>query len=305
MKHILGVNLGATNIRAGVVSADGEIILKSQEKLKTHAKKRLEDFIFDFLEEILKKAEAKKLKVNGIGVGSPGPIDLKKGVIKEMPNFPEIQNWNFKKDLKEKFHLPIRIEKDSSATLLGESWKGLAKGKADVLLLALGTGVGGAALIDGRLLRGTSGEAAEFGHITVDSKGEKCGCGKKGCLEVYCGGKGIERMAREKGFKNKSAKEIFDLARQHNQKAEEIISQFKEALKIGLGDLINIFNPELIILSGKIVQSSDLFLTEVRHDLKKFCFSSLLYDLKIKKSEMIDEAGLLGAAYLFFGTKPQ
>lgn len=295
--------MGATNIRAGVVSADGKIVLESQERLKTHVKKRLEDFIFEFLEKILKKAEAKKLKVKGIGIGSPGPIDMKKGIIKEMPNFPEIQNWNLKKDLKEKFHLPIRIEKDSSAALLGEVWQGLARGRANVLLLTLGTGVGGAALIEGQLLRGASGEAAEFGHLTVDAQGERCGCGKKGCLEVYVGGRGIERIGREAGFKDKSAQEIFSLARENHPQAQEIVEQFKEALKIGLGDLINIFNPELIILSGKIILSFDLFLAEVKHDLKKFCFPSLLYNLKIKKSEMVDEAGILGAAYLFFSRK--
>jgi len=303
MKHILAINLGATNIRGGVVSENGNIKHIFQRKLKTHAKKGLESYIFEFIEDIFTKAKKSNIKIEGIGVGSPGPIDLEEGIIKEMPNFPEIQNWNLKKDLKNEFKIPIEIEKDTSTSLIGEIWKGEAKNKKNAVLLTLGTGVGGAALVGRKILRGSSGEAAEFGHITIDPKGKKCGCGKNGCLETFCGGRGIIKLAREKGMEAQNAKTVFDYARKGDGRALEVLDKFKLALKIGMGDLINIFNPELVIIGGKIALSSDLFLDELKKELNKYCFRSFTDDLEIKKSDLIDEAGLLGVSYLFFEPK--
>jgi len=300
MKYVLGINLGGTNVRLGIVSGEGKIVEMDREKTGKKEKKAIDQQLFLGIEELKKEGAKKGLKIMGIGLGAPGPINTKQGTIVEMPNFTEIQNWPLKKEIEEKFQLPVAMEKDSNAALLGEKWVGAAKDKKNVILLTLGTGVGGAALVDGRLLTGASGEAAEFGHITVDPNGHKCGCGKRGCLETFCGAAGILRMAKEKGIQAKESKDIFVLARENNQKALEVIKIFSFALAEALGGLINIFDPELIIFGGKTSLSQDVFWPELKKRLSEFCFRSSLKDADIVSSEIVDQAEIIGAASLIF-----
>lgn len=298
MKYAIGVNLGGTNIRAGIISKDGDIIETVKEKTGLKEKEGIEEQLFSIIEKLKKKAARDEMEIAGIGIGAPGPMDKREGIIIEMPNFKKIKNWSLKNDIKKRFQLPTEMEKDSNTSLLGESWKGAAKNKKNVVLLTLGTGTGGAALVNGCLLEGASGEAAEFGHITIDPNGETCGCGKRGCLETFCGAVGILRMAKEEGLKAEEAKDVFVLAREKNKKAQKIIDKFNFALSGALGDLINIFDPELVIFSGKISLSSDVFFPGMKKRLDEFCFRSALKDADINKSEIIDKAGLLGAASL-------
>jgi len=291
----VGIDLGGTNLRVAAVNKEGKILDLAQKK-SAKSKEKLKKQIGALILKVEK--EIGKAEVTGIGISVAGPINKQKGIVSLMPNIPKIKNWKIKKELQRKFKVAVELENDANAALLGERWLGLAKGKKDVLLLTLGTGVGGAALVGGRILKGRSGAAAEFGHIVVDPNGPICGCGKKGCLESFCGAEGILRMAEKEELKVKEVEDVFMLAKAKSQKVTRVLQKFSAALAIGLGNLINIFNPELIILSGKVSKSSDVFLPRTQKYLKKECFDALLKDVDIRKSEMIDQSAFLGVANL-------
>lgn len=297
MKKAIGIDLGGTVIKGGVIDENGEILQEKQ--ILTQAFQGKEKVI-GRLKQLIEDLRLTGEKLAGIGIGSPGPIDLKRGIIFNPPNLPSWNEVPLAKILEKHFKLPIVLNNDANVALLGEAWMGAGKSKKNILMLTLGTGIGGAAILDGRLYTGSSGFAAEFGHMILDFEGPLCGCGQRGCLESLASATFLERKAQEKNLKISDARDVFEQARKGNKVAQDIIDEMTFWLSLGIGNLINIFNPEMIIIGGGLIKSWDFFGEKISQKAKKKALQSLADHVKIVPAKLKDWAGILGAARQVF-----
>jgi len=296
MKIVIGLDIGATNLKAVLVNSQGKILIFS--KIKTEAEsggKKVVQNIKNLIILLLNQAKTKKISVRAIGVGSPGPINFVKGEIISPPNLPGWHDLPLKKILKKEFNLPIFLDNDANCALLAEKWLGAAKKFNSVLLLTLGSGIGGAFIKKNHLYRGKNGQGAEFGHLKIHPKGKKCNCGSRGCLEAYASATALRKMALETDLKITEVKDIFILARQNNPKAKEILREMIADLALALKILTKTFQPEAIILGGGMMESADLILPQLEAEMKKNRGNS---KITILKAELGEKSGVIGAAKL-------
>lgn len=315
MKYIVGIDVGGTNIKAGLVNAiTGEVVFSTS--MKTESEKGVED-TFDRLaalvEDIITKNGATKSDVLGIGMGIPGPV-IHQSVVGFFANFPWPKNVNAKELLENRTGLHVKVDNDVNVIAAGEAWLGAARGYKNVICLALGTGVGGGILIDGNLVGGFRGAGGEIGHMIVEENGKLCGCGHKGCLETYCSATGVAREAVSRLSVNKTnkvwelvggdiskveAKHVFDAAKSGDAFAIDIVNYVVRYLALGLGNLINILNPEAIVIGGGVALAGDILFDALNEELKKTALGISLDGIKILPAALGNDAGVVGAAALF------
>lgn len=291
MKYIIGVDLGGTNTKVGLVTLKGKIVKKTEIKTE---KKKGSDFIINNILNSVKKV--KKGHVLGIGIGSPGPLDYKKGTITRTVNLP-FKNIPLRKIVHDKFNLPTYLDNDANCFTLGECLFGAAKGHENVVGLTLGTGIGGGIVINKRLYHGR-GNAAELGHMTIDFRGPKSRCGNNGCIETHAAARGI--LSRSKGLNVDSTLDVYKLALNGNKKAQKVFFEIGEFLGIAITNLIYTFDPDIIVLGGKISESWRYFSKSMSKTLKKRYFGK---PCKVVKTKLGREAGILGAAALVLENK--
>ena len=294
--HVIGVDIGGTNIRIGLMDAKAN--LKKVVNIPTQKEKGVKDVLrrlFLSLDVIIKN---NKVKIKGIGIGCPGPLDDKKGIIISPPNLVDWHGLKLKKIVEAKYKCKVAIENDANCAAMGEFIQGAGKPYNDTVLLTLGTGVGSGVIIDKKLLRGR-GFAAELGHVSLNPKGPKCGCGKKGCLEAYSSATAMVKNAK-KTIKNKeiTAKYLFSEAKKGNKKAKLIVDEAIFYLTVAIGNCANAFNPDAIILSGGIVKSGSYLFTNIKKQLKEQALAVTLKDLKILPAKLGQDAGIIGAGWL-------
>jgi len=303
---ILGIDLGGTNIKAALVSRDGEIITKKSVKtLVQEGREKVADRMADLIKELAQQVNEELI----IGIGSPGSIEREEGIIRFSPNLPDWVDFNLKEAIEKRTGFTTYIENDAKAAALGEKWFGSAKGCENFFVLTLGTGVGGGAVTNGHLMIGGGGIGGELGHTVVDPNGPLCGCGSKGCLETFASNSGMRRMVME--FKKKypdskifdmtsdgnyGAHEIFQAYRLGDRLATLVVRKFCWGLGVAIGSLSNIFNPEKVILTGGISQASDIFLDEVKKTADEFTLMSIMGSYEIIPSTLRENAAILGAA---------
>ncbi len=297
---VLGVDLGGTNVAMGVVREDGEILAKKTIQTKVEEG-------FESVVERISEAAAKLLnKVGGvsrIGIGSPGSIDHTRGVVRFSPNFPGWIDVPLAREIEKRLKIKVTIENDANAFVMGEKWFGKGKGYTHIIGLTLGTGVGGGVIIDGRLLRGHKGIGGELGHVIVDPNGYQCGCGNHGCLETIASATGISRLARE--WKRRypqsvistfSAKEVMDAAKNGDALGLKVLNLVSSALGTALGSLIHIFNPQIIVIGGGVSRAGDILLSSVKMRTRENVMESFWDTYEIVLSDLVDDAGIYGAA---------
>lgn len=314
---IIGVDIGGTNTDIGVLDSDGRIL--GSATISTNVTKGPEDCMKRIAASttiLIKQCDIAENDIAGIGVGCPGPTDRSCGSMVHSPNFPH--NWlgfSIGNSLSDRVNLPVEIDNDANAAALGELWAGAGRGIDDFLVLTLGTGIGGGIVANGKIVRGSLGLGAELGHVGVYSGGELCGCGKRGCLEAYASATGMVKMAQKllksseykKGSsqledrrKNRiDAKRIFELSRSGDELATEILKRAGEALGMGIGTLLNVFNPRKVILAGRMAQSLDMMLPYIEESCKKRSFESIFNAVSIEPSGLGVNAGVVGAAAVF------
>jgi glucokinase len=297
----------------GIVTPEGKVLKKVQ--YRTDISKgglalfeRLVSNLKDLVQENFKESN----QLIGIGIGVAGPIDMKKGLIMEPPNLPGLKGFPLRDFFREKISSPIAIENDANAFTLGEGWVGAAKGCKHYCGITLGTGVGGGIVVAGKILHGVEGMAGEVGHMVINPKGPLCGCGGRGCLEVYASGTGIRRMALEAIEKGKgkgilkwsggdpqqmTSENIFEAAQSGNVTAKRIFNEMGKYLGLGLVNLIHLFNPEKIVIGGKVSRAWDYFIGSVMEVVQERSMKGPREKLQIVKAECGDDAGMLGAAY--------
>lgn len=313
MNYFVGIDIGGTNVEIGILNAQGDILGK--ESIKTESKKGAEDTfnrIWNKTKELAEKLKIKVEDIEAIGLGIPGPV-VNNSVVKIAANF----SWNNDfpaKDLMEKVTgKPVKVGNDVKVIALGETLFGAGKGYKNSITIPIGTGIAAGIIIDGKILEGAGGAAGEFGHVVVNKEGYKCGCGLTGCLETYCSATGIVREGRRRLELDKNnalyeviggdlekleAKHIFDLAKKGDKFSSEIVDFFCEKLAEGVGMLLNIINPEIIIFTGGVARAGEIITDGVKKYLPKYALGMTMENLIFTFGELEEEAGIKGAAAL-------
>lgn len=301
--YSIGVDLGGTNLRAAAIDASGVILEKISGS--TNFSEGRDAVMADIVAAMsaLRTRHGTK-ELSGIGIGVPGFIQFKEGIVRNANNLPFLENFAMRDALEQQLQSIVILENDANAAALGEKWIGAGRQTDDLILLTLGTGIGGGIISGGRILRGCLGMAGELGHITVVPNGYPCGCGSQGCVEKYSSATAVSAMARllQLGH-DLSSKEVFDIAQGSDQraaKAREIFRVMGESLGMLLASLINTFNFPLYLLSGGMLPAWNLFAPHMLQIVsqRSYTYRTTQSTTSIAQATLGNEAGLFGAAYL-------
>lgn len=307
MKYCFGVDIGGTTVKLGLFTTDGEIVDKWE--IKTRTENQGEAVLPDIAEALKEKLEEKKIgrdEVEGIGVGVPAPVDAE-GVVQNTANL----GWGYKevkREMEELSGMRAEIGNDANVAALGEMWLGAGKGRKNIVMVTLGTGVGGGIIIDGKPLVGAHGAGGEIGHLCVNYKEtDHCGCGNTGCLEQYASATGITRLANIRLAKDDaksvlreqevSAKTVFDAVKAGDAVAKEIAEEFGKYLGHAMANLAAVADPSAIVIGGGVSKAGEVLIEYVEKNFKKRAFFAN------KGTEFVlatlgNDAGICGAAKL-------
>src|SRR6185295_12544683 len=302
---VFAVDLGGTHLRVALVDETGRILKQLKQETP---KGDSADCIINALASAAEQWSDEKQRVIATSIMVPGAVDSEKAVVLQAPNLPSLVNFGLKAALEQRLGWPVFLENDANAAAVGEMWLGAARGCRDVMSVTLGTGVGGGVILDGKLWRGSHGSAGEIGHTTVDPfSGLKCKCGNIGCLELFASATAIVRMTREtmSSFPETSlqsadltAEKVYDAGQKGDELALAVFKRMGMYLGIGLANLINLIDPQIIVITGGVVNGWDLFSGEMYRQVEERAFRTTAQQLKIAPAECGDNAGLLGAARL-------
>lgn len=310
-----GIDIGGTNIKYGLIDSKGKVLFREQRP--TMAEKGadpLMHLVANLSEGLLYHAAEEDLEVKWLGVGTPGAVDSKSGkVIGVSPNIAGWQGMEIGQILKDRLNLPIMVDNDVNAMALAEARFGAAQGYRSVVCVAIGTGVGGGIIVDGRLWRGASHSAGEIGHMTINPNGPACRCGGRGCLEAYCNsqaiiGRTIARLSNgltpvfeevlDGSLENLSIKKLFAAARKNDEIASQVIAETAEYLSVGVANVVNILNPEIVVIGGGVADGGSGFVETVAAEIRKRALVTAGAGLRIAKATLGNDAGFIGAGIL-------
>jgi glucokinase len=297
-EYSIGLDLGGTNLRAAAVDRTGRMLNKVSGK--TQYSEGRDAIIGDMVEAIeTMRNQFGKQNLAGIGIGVPGFISLEEGVIKNSANIPALENFPIRDEIGTLLGHKIILENDANAAALGEKWIGAGRDVDDLIMLTLGTGIGGGIISKGKVLRGVNGMAGELGHITVVPNGYPCGCGNRGCVEKHASATAIVAMAKLLGLgDNLSSQGVFDLAMAGNEKAIMIFRSVGECIGIVVAMLINSFNFPLYLIAGGVIAGWELFAPALLEETRRRSFTFRTTQTRVERAQLGNEAGLYGAAYL-------
>jgi glucokinase len=314
---VVALDIGGTKLNAGLVGADGEVVIRRRRPTPAaDGGQAVYDAVEALIAEIIAEAPG---PVTAIGVGSPGHIDFASGhVVWCTPNLPGWSGMPLASRLSERFGIPAVADNDANAALYGEIWQGGAKGCQHALLLTLGTGVGGGILSHGQVIRGHRGGGAELGHIIIAIDGRPCNCGQRGCLESYASGSAIGAMARERlrggapsamsrvagSVEAVTAHHVFDAFHDGDAEAAAVMADLADHLAVGIVTLVNIFQPERLLIGGGVASQGESLMSLVRAAVRRRWCNAPLADDMLALAELGEEAGLIGAAGLAWHFAP-
>jgi glucokinase len=305
---VFAVDLGGTHLRIGLVDGAGKI----HRQLKRHTPKDDSPYaVVNALAEVADKwRDGDRGPIVAASLMVPGAVNSEQSIVLQAPNLPSLLNFELKAALQDRLGWPVVLENDANAAAMGEMWKGAARGCRDVVSVTLGTGVGGGVVLDGQLWRGAHGAAGEIGHTTVDPFGGlKCKCGNTGCLELFASATAIVRMARESlsqfpqamlTGEDLTAEKVYEAGRKGDELALSVFKRCGKYLGVGLANLMSLIDPEIIVISGGVVNGWDLFAPDMYQEVSERAFRATAQQVRIARAECGDNAGLLGAARLAF-----
>ncbi len=290
-KNIIGLDIGATKIRIGLIDKQFNVIKKQTFPTPKNAADVL-SLISCGIEKVYSNG------IEKIGLGAAGQIDQKKNLVNFSTNFPEgLKNVPLKKILAKKFNCPIFIDNDAHCFALGEAIAGQGKKFNFIVGVTLGTGIGGGIIIDKKVLRGQNNTAGEIGHQIIEVNGKKCDCGKSGCFEAYASGSAMVKSYKKLSNQDKNTFEIEQLFIKGEKNAKLAVEESSHYLAIGLSNLINILNPEAIILGGGL-SNFKRFIDLAKSEIDKYLIAPHLKQTPILISKLNDNAGMIGASLL-------
>ena len=309
---VLAVDLGGTKIIAAIISDKGQVTAREYYlTLAEEGPQPVIDRVLSAIDHILGLVNLDSSKLHSISLAAAGAIDIDKGLVTLSPNLPGWHNIPLRDIVKEKHRVDTFLINDASAAALGEHHFGVGRGVNNLVLLTLGTGIGGGIIINGELYSGPRGSAGEIGHATIDVNGPRCSCGNVGCLEMLASGTAIAQEAVRRISQgemssltkivdgkagNITAREVSLAAQNGDSLALEVISKAATYLGVAMVNLVNIFNPEMIIIGGGMAQMGDLLLDTARQVVKERAFPLSAQAVRIVTAQLGDNAGVLGAA---------
>jgi glucokinase len=299
---VLALDIGGTKLAAGVVDETGAVhsfvVRPSRTELGVDAV--LTD-LFALGREAIDRSGVGWSELEGVGIGCGGPLDAERGVLIAPPHLPGWHDVPVSALAEREFDMPVTLENDATAAAEGERRWGAGAGARNMVYLTLSTGVGGGVVIDGRLYRGSSGNGGELGHVTVDWHGRRCrGCGRLGCLEAYVSGTSIAERAQEAGLALESAEEVSAAARAGDAGARAVWDETVEALSCGLISIVNLFEPELVVVGGGVTRSGDFLIAPVRDAVRAQAMRPAGDAVDVVLSAFGDRVGVAGAAAIVF-----
>jgi glucokinase len=318
-RYILGVDLGGTNIVAGAMPEDGsrEIAMRSEPTLADEGADAVVNRIASMIEKVIAQTISETGAVRGdfagVGIGSPGPLDREKGIVIVTPNLGW-RNFPLRDEVASRVGLPASLDNDANCATLGEWWCGAAKGGRHVVGLTIGTGIGGGLILDGRLFHGASDVAGEIGHTTIDSTGRRCKCGNYGCLEAYASGPAIAERAREAlgggepstllelvggDLTRITAQLVYEASKQDDDVARQVVRETANFLGAGVANLLNIFNPDVVVIAGGVTQAGEPLFEPLRAEVRRRAFRPAVDACRIVPGTLKGSAGVVGAVATF------
>ncbi len=312
-KYTLGVDLGGTSIKAGIVSEKGKIIEKiSIESRSADGPDAVVEQIKKGINELLRKS---KRKIYGIGIGAPGVVTVKKGTVENPPNFPGWEKVNLGKIIQKEFGIKVFVENDANAAAIGELIFGVGKKYDSFVMITLGTGVGGGIIIDNEIYRGEFGAAGEIGHVTIDHNGPQCNCGSKGCIEAYIGNNYlVSRIKNElpdhPGSKirelidndlNQLSPKVIDTASEAGDAyAQSIVKQMGYYLGCALASVSNLLDVSTFIIGGGVSGFGQPLFDSIKETASSRVLTPLRNRIEVYPAKLKNDAGIKGASALVF-----
>ncbi|MCQ2958297.1 MAG: ROK family protein [Candidatus Gastranaerophilales bacterium] len=312
-KYNIGVDIGGTNVKIALVDDKG--VIAYSNSVPTRAEMGYEytiQNIINTIKDSLKESNNDISNIGGIGFGLPGQIDSEKGIVRLLPNIPGWVEVPLAEIVQKEFKVPVKLDNDVRVATLGELNFGAGKGCKNLVCITVGTGVGSGIVANGQLVRGASMTAGEIGHVVVEKdNGEICGCGSRGCLEAYASGPSVVKMAKDyiAGGKSTKFKEIaagneitpfmvYEAAKQGDAVAKQIFNIVGEYLGVALVSVVNLLNPEKIIVGGGVGQAGDLILNPVREAIQRRCIPTSAQAVEVVQAQLGESAGVVGASLL-------
>lgn len=295
----IGIDIGGTMTKIGLVDIHQKLIAK--KSIETKAWRTPEAIIEEIAKTTLAMLEKEEIAMDqcvGVGVGVPGTVDSKNGVVLYSNNI-KWENVELAKAIGSYLPIPVSIANDADCAALGEAVAGAGKGYQDVVVLTLGTGVGGGIILDGKIYEGKGIGGSELGHMVIVENGEPCTCGRKGCLEAYASATALKRDAKRATGKELEPKEIFEAAKAGDTALKEVVETYIRRLGTGVVNIVNIFRPQLFVLGGGVSEQGDALLAPLRKILAENCFGGTKGELpELEVAALGNDAGMIGAASL-------
>ncbi|MFI5309684.1 MAG: ROK family protein [Gemmatimonadales bacterium] len=318
-RFVVGVDLGGTKISVGAMRTDGKGEVDTHTEL-THAEQGADavvSHIAAMIDAVIARTMAETGATRdaflGVGIGAPGPLDRAKGIVITTPNLGW-QQFPLRDRVAAACGLPATLDNDANCATLGEWWVGAAKGGRNVVGLTIGTGIGGGLVLNGELYHGSSDVAGEVGHTTIDPTGRKCKCGNYGCLEAYASGPAIAERAREAlvggegsllsqmaggDLSTITAQLVYEASKQGDEVARAVVRETARLIGTGVANLLNIFNPDVVVLAGGVTQAGDDLLVPMRAEVQRRAFKAAVDACRIVTGSLGSSAGVIGAVATF------
>lgn len=284
MKQVaIGIDLGGTNLMSGAVTAEGNVLAARETRVGDKSLQAIIDLLVREIDFFSREAHG---DICGVGLGIPGIVDPQAGIVHQSPHFPDFVNINIRERLQQRVALPLHIDNDVNMFALGEARYGAGKGIPHFVMMTLGTGIGGGIFLDGELVHGERGFAGEIGHIIVEPQGRQCGCGGRGCLELY---------AASAAFDGESPEKMAELAHAGDAKAVERWNAFGRYLGLGIITTMNVLGITTFIIGGGIADAFDLFAPAVQREAQQRTYAKYAETFRLFQAKLRRVGGIIGA----------
>jgi glucokinase len=309
---LLGVDIGGTKVAVGLVDRSGKILTQGRKPMVANG--TAEAALHAVTEAIDSISAAAGGGIQSIGICAPGPLDPKSGIVLNPPNLPCWRNFPLAEKIKSIYNLPVKVDNDANAAALAETRWGAARGYRYVFYATIGTGIGTGIVFDGRIYHGNTGSAGEGGHVSIDYNGPVCGCGKRGCIEILAAGPAIGARARAKFAASSRPSVILDLADGNvagitselvgkayaagDPLAREILLETVELLAPWVGNIIDLLDPDVLIMGGGVAAMLSPFFDEIKNRLPRWCVNPNASDIPLVMAHYGADAGIAGGAAL-------
>lgn len=307
-KYVIGVDLGGTKISCALSDLDGKIINQyTLPTLSQEGEAAVLTRIINGISKVIVNSKVNKDQIKAIGIGSPGPLDSKKGMIISTPNLP-FKNFKLVEPIENKFGIKTYLDNDANVAAIGEFLFGAGKGTENMVFVTVSTGVGGGAIINGKIYRGNTNNALEIGHTTLVEDGPRCNCGNYGCTEALASGTAIAKRAKEaletgvetslRNYENVTSYEVFQEAKKGDKVASDILNKCLNYLGICIANIVATLDPEMVVIGGGVSKGGNIVFEKVREVVNTRCFDSMAASCKIVPAGLGTDAGVIGAVAL-------